>query len=52
MHTQVFTTLLIFLTSANHEIIKSTTLGGYINLAIHTLPIELLRPHLKELGGR
>ncbi|KAG2740107.1 hypothetical protein P692DRAFT_20822787 [Suillus brevipes Sb2] len=47
MQTEIFTTLLIFLASANCEIIKSTL--GYINLVIHTLPIELLRPHLKEL---
>lgn len=47
MQTEVFTTLLVFLSSANREIIKSTL--GYIKLAIHTLPIELLRPHLKDL---
>lgn len=47
MQTEIFTTLLVFLSSANREIIKSTL--GYIKLAIHTLPIELLRPHLKEL---
>ncbi|KAH7920537.1 NUC173-domain-containing protein [Leucogyrophana mollusca] len=47
MQTEIFTTLLVFLSSANREIIKSTL--GYIKLAIHTLPTELLRPHLKEL---
>ncbi|KAG0698148.1 armadillo-type protein [Suillus ampliporus] len=47
MQTEIFTTLLVFLSSANREIIKSTL--GYIKLAIHTLPVELLRPHLKEL---
>jgi len=47
MHTEILTTLLVFLSSANREIIKSTL--GYIKLAIHTLPVDLLRPHLKEL---
>lgn len=47
MQTEILTTLLVFLSSANREIIKSTL--GYIKLAIHTLPVDLLRPHLKEL---
>src|ERR1700709_2282679 len=47
MQTEIFTTLLVFLSSANREIIKSTL--GYIKLAIHTLPVDLLRPHLKDL---
>jgi ribosomal RNA-processing protein 12 len=47
MQTEIFTTLLVFLSSANREIIKSTL--GYIKLAIHTLPVDLLRPHLKGL---
>ena len=47
MHTEIFSTLLVFLTSANREIVKSTL--GYIKLAIHTMPVELLRPHLKQL---
>ncbi|KAH7916528.1 armadillo-type protein [Hygrophoropsis aurantiaca] len=47
MQTEILTTLLVFLSSANREIIKSTL--GYVKLAIHTLPTELLRPHLKEL---
>jgi ribosomal RNA-processing protein 12 len=47
MHTEIFTTLLVFLSSANREIVKSTL--GFVKLAIHTLPTELLRPHLKDL---
>jgi ribosomal RNA-processing protein 12 len=47
MQTEIFTTLLVFLTSANREIVKSTL--GYIKLSIHTLPTDLLRPHLKNL---
>jgi ribosomal RNA-processing protein 12 len=47
MQGEIFTTLLVFLTSANREIVKSTL--GYIKLSIHTLPADLLRPHLKDL---
>jgi len=47
MQNEIFTTLLVFLTSANREIVKSTL--GYIKLSIHTLPTDLLRPHLKDL---
>ncbi|KAG5638468.1 hypothetical protein H0H81_012533 [Sphagnurus paluster] len=47
MHTEIFTTLLVFLTSANREIVKSIL--GFVKLAIHTLPVDLIRPHLKEL---
>ncbi|KAF6760152.1 ribosomal RNA-processing protein 12 [Ephemerocybe angulata] len=47
MHDELLQTLMVFLTSANREIVKSTI--GYIKLAIHTLPVEILRPHLKDL---
>lgn len=47
MHTEIFTTLLVFVTSNNREIVKSAL--GYIKLAIHTMPVDLLRPHLKQL---
>ena len=47
MLTEILTTLLVFLSSANREIVKSTL--GFIKLAIHTLPIELLQPHLPQL---
>jgi len=39
--------MLILLTSANREIVKSVL--GFVKLVIHTLPVELLRPHLKAL---
>ena len=47
MHIEIFTTLLVFLSSANREIVKSTL--GFIKLAIHTLPVELVEPQLKDL---
>ncbi|KAF8070663.1 armadillo-type protein [Lyophyllum atratum] len=47
MHTEIFTTLLVFLSSANREIVKSIL--GFVKLAIHTLPTDIIRPHLKEL---
>ncbi|KIJ68150.1 hypothetical protein HYDPIDRAFT_83324 [Hydnomerulius pinastri MD-312] len=47
MQTEIFSTLLVFLSSANREIVKSTL--GYVKLAIHTLPADLLRPHLRDL---
>jgi len=47
MQEQLLTTLLVFLTSANREIVKSVL--GFIKLAIHTLPVDLIRPHLPEL---
>ncbi|KIK67172.1 hypothetical protein GYMLUDRAFT_37225 [Collybiopsis luxurians FD-317 M1] len=47
MKTELFTTMLVFLSSANREIVKSVL--GYIKLAIHTYPVDLIQPHLKEL---
>ena len=47
MHDEIFSTLLVFVTSNNREIVKSAL--GYTKLAIHTMPVELLRPHLKAL---
>lgn len=47
MHTEIITTLLVFLSSTNREIVKSTL--GYIKLVVHTLPAELVRPHLPQL---
>ncbi|KAI0644687.1 NUC173-domain-containing protein [Trametes meyenii] len=47
MLSEIFTTLLVFLGSANREIVKSVL--GFIKLAIHTMPADLLRPHLKVL---
>jgi ribosomal RNA-processing protein 12 len=47
MQTEIFTTMLVFLASANREVVKSVL--GYIKLSVHTLSTELLRPHLKQL---
>ncbi|KAF9501928.1 ribosomal RNA-processing protein 12 [Pleurotus eryngii] len=47
IHTEILSTILVFLTSANREIVKSAL--GYMKLAIHTLPVDLVRPHLKDL---
>ena len=47
MQSDIFTTLLVFLTSANREIVKSVL--GFVKLAIHTMPADLMRPHLKDL---
>ena len=47
MQTEIFGTLLVFLGSANREIVKSVL--GFVKLAIHTMPADLLRPHLKDL---
>ena len=47
MLSEVFTTLLVYLTSANREIVKSVL--GFVKLAIHTMPADIMRPHLKEL---
>ena len=47
MHNEIFTTLLVFLSSANREIVKSIL--GFVKLAIHTLPTDIIRPHLKQL---
>lgn len=47
MHEEIITTLLVFLSSANREIVKSVL--GFVKLAIHTLPVEALRPHMPQL---
>ncbi|RPD59760.1 NUC173-domain-containing protein [Lentinus tigrinus ALCF2SS1-6] len=47
MLSEIFTTLLVFLTSANREIVKSVL--GFVKLAIHTMPADLMRPHFKVL---
>lgn len=47
MQTEILTTLFVFLSSSNREIVKSTL--GYIKLVIHTLPADLVRPHLNHL---
>lgn len=47
MHTEILATLLVFLSSANREIVKSIL--GFVKLAIHALPVDLMRPHLEDL---
>ncbi|KAF5393513.1 hypothetical protein D9757_000788 [Collybiopsis confluens] len=47
MKTEIFGTLLVFLSSTNREIVKSVL--GYIKLAIHTYPVDLVHPYLKDL---
>lgn len=47
MQSDIFTTMLVFVSSANREIVKSVL--GFIKLAIHTMHVDLLRPHLKDL---
>jgi ribosomal RNA-processing protein 12 len=47
MHEEIFTTHLVFVSSANREIVKSVL--GFIKLSIHTLPVDVIRPHLKDL---
>ncbi|EIW63581.1 NUC173-domain-containing protein [Trametes versicolor FP-101664 SS1] len=47
MQTEIFVTILVLVGSANREIVKSAL--GFVKLAIHTLPAELLRPHLKDI---
>lgn len=47
MQTDILSTLLVFLSSANREIVKSIL--GFVKLAIHTFPVDVVRPHLKEI---
>ena len=47
MLNEIFSTLLVFLSSANREIVKSTL--GFVKLATHTLPEDLIRPQLPQL---
>lgn len=47
MLNEIVATLLVFLSSANREIVKSTL--GFIKLAIHVLPESLMRPQLHQL---
>ena len=47
MHDEILKTMFEFLSSPNREIVKSIL--GFVKLAIHTLPVDLLRPHLKSL---
>lgn len=44
---EIFTTSLVFLDSANREIVKSAL--GFVKLAIHTYPSEVVQQHLRPL---
>jgi len=44
---EILSTMLVFLGSANREIVKSAL--GFIKLSVHTFPIEMVMPHLKQL---
>jgi ribosomal RNA-processing protein 12 len=45
MSNQIFTTMMVFLNSANREIVKSAL--GFIKLAVHIYPTDVIREHLK-----
>lgn len=45
MSNQIFTTMMVFLDSTNREIAKSAL--GFIKLAVHIHPTEVIREHLK-----
>jgi ribosomal RNA-processing protein 12 len=44
---EILSTLLVFIGSANREIVKSAL--GFIKLSVHTLPVEMVMPHLNQL---
>ncbi|KAF8515453.1 NUC173-domain-containing protein [Gautieria morchelliformis] len=44
---EILSTLLVFISSANREIVKSAL--GFIKLSVHTLPVEMVMPHLNQL---
>ncbi|KAG7098810.1 hypothetical protein E1B28_000715 [Marasmius oreades] len=47
MKKEIFTTLLVFLSSANREIVKSVL--GFVKLSIHTFPVDIIQVHLRDL---
>ena len=47
MQNELLMTHLVFLGSANREIVKSTL--GFIKLAIHTISVDIIEPHLKNV---
>lgn len=49
MHTDILSTIVVYLGSANREIVKSAL--GFVKLAVHTLPEDFVRPQLKTLVG-
>lgn len=53
MSNEIFTTMMVFLDSANREIVKSAL--GFVKLAVHTYPTDVIRgylgPTLKSILG-
>jgi hypothetical protein len=49
MSNEIFTTMMVFLDSANREIVKSAL--GFIKLAVHTYPTDVIREHLRPILG-
>ena len=47
MLNEILTTMIVFLSSPTREIVKSVL--GFIKLAVHTLPLDILRPYLERL---
>ena len=47
MHSELLSTIIVFLKSANREIVKSSL--GFVKLAVITLPVTIVRPQLGEL---
>lgn len=47
MQTDLLATIIVFLKSANREIVKSAI--GFVKLAVITLPVTIVRPQLSEL---
>lgn len=44
---EILSTLSVFISSANREIVKSAL--GFIKLSVHTLPVDMVMPHLNQL---
>jgi len=47
MSNEILTTMMVFLDSANREIVKSAL--GFIKLAIHIYPADIVREHLSQI---
>jgi ribosomal RNA-processing protein 12 len=47
MLNEILTTMIAFLSSPTREIVKSVL--GFVKLAIHTLPVDIIRPYLDRL---
>lgn len=47
MQSDLLSTVIVFLTSSNREIVKSAI--GFVKLSVITLPVAIVRPQFKEL---